>query len=203
MRSISKSRSSFRWLLPRLWVPGVWLALTPGLVVGQSPFHLEEATINDIHQAIQAGQISCQGLVQAYINRAKSYNGMCTELVTEDGGLIAPATGAVRAGSLITYPTETVPVSSVLPNFNQYEGLPIEFGRMEPTISDPGVQQQFGMRVGIPDAGQLNALETINIRGERSVSCKATCDAHPSTGRLPASCTPRGSKRRCADRCEE
>ena len=64
----------------------------------------------------------------------------------------------------------------------------IEFGRMEPTISDPSVQQQFGMRVGIPNAGQLNALETLNIRGERSVSCKATCDAHPSTGRLPASC---------------
>ena len=41
---------------------------------------------------------------------------------------------------------------------------------MEPTISDPSVQQQFGMRVGIPNAGQLNALETINIRGERSVT---------------------------------
>ncbi len=188
MKSISKSQSSFSWLLPRPFVLGVMLALTPGLVLAQSQFHLEEATINNIHQAIQAGQISCQGLVQAYINRAKSYNGMCTQLVTEDGGLIAPAQGAMRAGSLITYPTETVPVSSVLPNFDQYQGLPIEFGRMEPTISDPSVQQQFGMRVGIPNAGQLNALETINIRGERSVSCKATCDAHPSTGRLPASC---------------
>ena len=29
---------------------------------------------------------------------------------------------------------------------------------MEPTASDPAVQQQFGMIVGIPDAGQLNAL---------------------------------------------
>ncbi len=44
------------------------------------------------------------------------------------------------------------------------------------------------MRVGIPNAGQLNALETLNIRGERSVSCKATCDAAPSTGPLPNSC---------------
>ncbi len=39
-----------------------------------------------------------------------------------------------------------------------------------------------------PNARQLNALETLNIRGERSVSCKAACDAHPSTGPLPASC---------------
>ena len=127
MKSISKNPSSFSWLLPRLWVLGVLLALTPGLVFGQSQFHLEEATINDIHEAIQAGQISCQGLVQAYINRAKSYNGMCTQLVTEDGALVPPAEGAVRAGSLIAYPTETVPVSSVLPNFDQYQGLPIEF----------------------------------------------------------------------------
>ena len=45
---------------------------------------------------------------------------------------------------------------------------------------------QMGMRVGIPNAGQLNALETLNIRGERSVTCKGAFDAHPSTGPLPA-----------------
>ena len=44
----------------------------------------------------------------------------------------------------------------------------------------------MGMRVGIPNAGQLNALETLNIRGERSVTCKGAFDAHPSTGPLPA-----------------
>jgi amidase len=41
------------------------------------------------------------------------------------------------------------------------------------------------MRVGMPDAGQMNALETINIRGERSVTCKGKFDAHPATGPLP------------------
>jgi Asp-tRNA(Asn)/Glu-tRNA(Gln) amidotransferase A subunit family amidase len=59
---------------------------------------------------------------------------------------------------------------------------------METTISDPTVQQQVGMRVGIANAGQLNALEMINVRGERSVSCKLECDTHPSKGALPASC---------------
>ena len=59
---------------------------------------------------------------------------------------------------------------------------------MQSTVSDPGVQTQFGMRVGIPDAGQLNALTTLNIRGERSVTCKAECDLPPSAGPLPASC---------------
>jgi amidase len=77
-------------------------------------------------------------------------------------------------------------VSQVFPNFNEYAGPPFEFGRMEPTISDPGVQQQWGMRVGIPNAGQINALETLNIRGERSVTCKGDFDRAPSAGPLPA-----------------
>jgi Asp-tRNA(Asn)/Glu-tRNA(Gln) amidotransferase A subunit family amidase len=164
------------------------MGLAPRFAQGQEPFHLQEATIGGIHDAIRSGQITCQGLVQSYINRARAYNGVCTQLVTRDGAPVAPTKGSVRAGSPIVFPTQTVPASSVLPNLEEYAGLPIEFGRMEPTISDPTVQQQFGMRVGIPNAGQLNALETLNLRGERSVSCKATCDAHPSTGPLPASC---------------
>ena len=151
-------------------------------------FHVEEATIADLHRAIQRGQTTCTEVVEAYIARARAYNGVCTALVTKSGAPIPPAAGRVRAGSPIVFPTKTVPVSSVLPDFEQYTGLPIEFGRMEHTISDAGVQQQFGMRIAIPDAGQLNALETLNLRGERSVTCKAACDAPPSSGPLPAEC---------------
>jgi len=50
------------------------------------------------------------------------------------------------------------------------------------------VQQQYGMVTGIPNAGQINALSTLNIRGERSVSCQAACDLAPGAGPLPASC---------------
>ena len=50
---------------------------------------------------------------------------------------------------------------------------------MEPTASDPSVSQQYGMVVGIPNAGQVNALATLNIRGERSVTCKGEFDRHP------------------------
>ena len=50
------------------------------------------------------------------------------------------------------------------------------------------MQAQFGMVVGIPNAGQLNALSTLNLRGERSVTCKGACDAHPSSGALPSDC---------------
>ena len=132
----------------------------------QSRFHLQEATIDDLHRAIRDGQVTCRGVVQLYINRAKAYNGVSDVLVTKDGASIPPAPGVVRAGSPLKFPAQTVSISTLLPNFDQYAGPPIEFGRMEPTASDPTVQQQYGMTIGIPNAGQLNALGTLNIRGE-------------------------------------
>ncbi len=151
----------------------------------QFRFHLQEATIDDLHQAIRNGQITCRGVVQLYINRAKAYNGVSDVLVTKDGAPIPLAPGVVRAGSPLKFPTQTVAISTLLPNFDQYAGLPIEFGRMEPTASDPAVQQQYGMTIGIPNAGQLNALGTLNIRGERSVTCKGDRDRRPADGPLP------------------
>src|SRR3984893_10113205 len=155
-----------------------------------APFHLMEATIGDVHRAIQSGQITCQALVQAYLNRAKAYNGVSNELVTPDGAPIAEAPGVVRAGAPLKFPTATVKASTLLPDLDQYAGPPIEFGRMEPTASDSTVQQQYGMTVGIPNAGQVNALGTINIRGERSVTCKGEFDKPLAKGALPAGAPP-------------
>jgi amidase len=170
---------------------------TAGIVVHRArlqaqvpPFHLMEATIGDVHSAIQSGQITCQALVQAYLNRAKAYNGVSNQLVTPDGAPIAGAPGVVRAGAPLTFPTTTVKASTLLPDLDQYAGPPIEFGRMEPTASDPTVQQQYGMTVGIPNAGQVNALGTINIRGERSVTCKGEFDKPLAKGALPAGAPP-------------
>jgi Asp-tRNA(Asn)/Glu-tRNA(Gln) amidotransferase A subunit family amidase len=61
---------------------------------------------------------------------------------------------------------------------------------MESTASDRAVQQQYGMIAGIPDAGQVNALATLNIRGERSVTCRGEFDRHPSRGPLPPGAPP-------------
>jgi Asp-tRNA(Asn)/Glu-tRNA(Gln) amidotransferase A subunit family amidase len=165
---------------------GLLLLLASGLVFAQGTFNVEEATIASTQKAIQDGKITCHGVVQAYIDRIKAYNGTCTALVTADGKPIAQALGIVRGGRPLSFPTKTVAASTFLPDLDKYQGLPLEYGRMEPTVSDPNVKQQFGMRVGIANAGQLNAIETLNIRGERSVSCKAGCDA--ATGSLPASC---------------
>jgi Asp-tRNA(Asn)/Glu-tRNA(Gln) amidotransferase A subunit family amidase len=149
-------------------------------------FRVEEATIADIQGAIRSGATTCRGVVEAYIERARAYNGICTEIVTADAQLLPPALGAIRAGVRIEFPTQTVAASDVFPDLDEYRGLPLELGRMERTVSDSSVWAQMGMRVGIPDAGQVNALETFNLRGERSVTCKGDFDAHPSSGPLPA-----------------
>jgi len=96
------------------------------------------------------------------------------------------ATGAVRATVPLRFPTETVKASTVLPDLHKYKGPALEYGRMEMTASDPRVQQQFGMITGKPNAGQVNALATLNIRGERSVTCRGDFDRHPAEGPLPA-----------------
>ena len=153
-------------------------------------FQLVEATIDQLHAAIQAGATTCVAVVEEYIARARAYNGVSSLLVTEDGAPVVPAAGAVRAQSPIQFPTETVKASDVLPDLDKYQGPPLEFGRMEATASDPSVSQQFGMIVGIPNAGQLNALATLNIRGERSVTCRGDYDRHPSLGPLPADAPP-------------
>ena len=154
------------------------------------PFRLDEATIEELHAAIQAGRTTCVAVVQHYIERVRAYNGVASLLVTEDGAPVPEATGAVRATGPLRFPTETVKSSAILPDLDKYKGPALEYGRMEATASDPDVPQQFGMIAGKPNAGQVNALATLNIRGERSVTCRGDFDRHPSAGPLPIGAPP-------------
>ena len=147
MTGLTTIQERFRWGPARGLEAGILFLLMPGIAVAQLPgtrqpdvFHLEEATIEGIHHAIQDGQISCRRLVQAYVDRAGTYNGVCTQLVTIGGAPIAPASGSIRAGSALRFPTATAPVSSVLPDIDQYAGIPLDLGRLELTMSDPTVQ---------------------------------------------------------------
>lgn len=153
-------------------------------------FEVVEASIDDLHAAIRVGRTTLVDVVEQYIGRARVYNGVASMLVTEDGLPVPEATGVVRAGAPLKFPTKTIPVSDVLPDLGKYKGPPLEYGRMEATASKPDVAQQFGMIAGIPNAGQVNALSTLNIRGERSVTCWGEFDKHPSEGPLPAGAPP-------------
>jgi amidase len=153
-------------------------------------FQLEEATIADLHAAIREGRTTVTAVVQGYLARVRAYNGVASLLVTQDGGTAPEAKGVVRAGAALRFPAETVKASAILPDLDKYQGPPIEYGRMEATASKPDVQQQFGMIVGVPNGKQLNAIGTLNIRGERSVTCWGEFDRHPSQGPLPPNAPP-------------
>jgi Asp-tRNA(Asn)/Glu-tRNA(Gln) amidotransferase A subunit family amidase len=164
--------------------------VTPGPDSQDKPFRVDEATIDELHAAIQSGRTTCVAVVQQYIGRVRAYNGVASLLVTEDGGPVRDVNGAVRAMAPLRFPTETVKASTVLPDLHKYRGPALEFGRMEATASDPSVRQQYGMIIGRPNAGQVNALATLNIRGERSVTCRGDFDRHPSAGPLPPGAPP-------------
>ena len=155
-----------------------------------SGFVLEEATIADLHAAIRAGETTCVEVVQHYLARVRAYNGVASRLVTGDGAPVRAATGTVRAGAPVQFPTTTVNAADILPDLEHYQGPPLELGRMQATASDPAVVQQLGMITGIPGGTQLNALSTLNIRGERSVTCRGDFDRHPSNGPLPPGAPP-------------
>src|SRR5690348_17563486 len=99
-----------------------------GFASAQGAFNVEEATIASTQKAIQDGKVTCQGVVQAYIDRIKAYNGTCTALVTADGKAIKAAKGIVRGGKPLAFPTQTVAASTFLPSLDQYQGLPLEYG---------------------------------------------------------------------------
>src|SRR5579862_3414125 len=154
------------------------------------PFRIEEATIDALHRAIETGETNCVAVVEQYLARVRAYNGVASRLVTENGAAVAKAVGTVRAGAPLEFPTDTEAASTIYPDLDKYKGVPLEYGRMETTASDPSVKQQFGTIVGIPNAGQVNALGTLNIRGERSVTCRGEYDLHPSKGPLPPGAPP-------------
>ncbi|MGH7061358.1 MAG: hypothetical protein ACREFH_13295, partial [Stellaceae bacterium] len=126
------------------------------------PFRVEEATIDELHQAIRDGRTSCVDVVRQYLARARAFNGVASLLVTPDGSAVEPAESAVRAGAPLRFPTETLSAAAIFPDLDKYAGPPLEWGRMEATASDPAVRQQYGMIAGIPNGRQLNALATLN-----------------------------------------
>jgi amidase len=81
----------------------VCLALALGAVdadAGQQRggrFQVEEATIEQIQQAIRSRQTTTVGVVELYLRRIKAYNGTC---VNEPQGVLGPITTIPRAGQI-------------------------------------------------------------------------------------------------------
>ena len=65
-------------------------------------FHLEEATIAGIQQAIQTKQITTVQLVHLYLDRIKAYNGVCVDQPNGRLGFITPIPHAGQINALMT-----------------------------------------------------------------------------------------------------
>jgi Asp-tRNA(Asn)/Glu-tRNA(Gln) amidotransferase A subunit family amidase len=84
-------------------------------------FVLQEASIAQLHAAIQSGETTCVQVVQQYIERARRYNGVSTQLLTRDGRDIdAPMPGVVRAQATLQFPRATLRADDFLPDLDQY-----------------------------------------------------------------------------------
>src|SRR6195256_358101 len=102
---------------------GVHLAFTARAVSGPR-FHLEDATIADVHRAIRTKEITAEQLVQLYFKRIEAYNGTCVK------GEIDPATGLMFG--------EITPIENA-GQVNAYVTLNIRGKRSktDPTDNDP------------------------------------------------------------------
>jgi len=70
-------------------------------------FHLEEATIADVHRAIRAKQITVTQLVNLYFKRIEAYNGTCVkgEADPATGLMLGDLTPIENAGQINAYMT--------------------------------------------------------------------------------------------------
>ncbi|MSR35646.1 MAG: amidase [Gemmatimonadetes bacterium] len=64
-----------RFPLPLPIAIGLGLALALGAPLHAQMFRLEEATIDQVHQAMAAGTLTCRQLVQGYLDRIAAYDG--------------------------------------------------------------------------------------------------------------------------------
>ena len=83
------------------------LALTPHAGAQSARFHLEEATIADVHRAIRAKQITATQLVDLYFRRIEAYNGVCVkgDIDPDTGLMLGDLTPVENAGQLNAYMT--------------------------------------------------------------------------------------------------
>jgi Asp-tRNA(Asn)/Glu-tRNA(Gln) amidotransferase A subunit family amidase len=92
-------------LPPRHWTRSIVLSLSLAVAIPstgatqetRATFHLQDATIAHLQQAIKSGRITTVGLVELYLKRIKAYNGTC---VNEPQGILGPITTIPHAGQI-------------------------------------------------------------------------------------------------------
>ena len=79
-----------------------WAALPASEAEAKPKFQIDEATIADIHRAIQTRQLTATELVTLYLERIKAYHGTC---VNEPEGILGPISTIPHADKLNAFIT--------------------------------------------------------------------------------------------------
>ena len=100
MTKLYRTRKRFS----RLWFYSITAALSCAAVSAHAAgkFHVEEATIADIQQAILAKKLTSTELVKLYLARVKAYNGVGVDQPDGPLGLAKPVAHAKGVNALIT-----------------------------------------------------------------------------------------------------
>jgi len=160
------------------------LAFLPSRAEAQGRFQIEEVTIADMHNAIKSGQTTCKAIVQAYIDRRRRTTARARRSSHWTGHRFLQR--RVRCAP-VHHSGFQPPLYRCRASFRMFRSTQ---GCLS---SSAGWSRRFrpGCAAAVRHArrhserGQLNALETLNIRGERSVTCKGDFDRAPSAGPLP------------------
>ena len=104
-----------RTFRPAMFGIGVALLVTPYAASEEKAqsawqFHLEEATIGDVHRAIRAKQITAEQLLSLYFKRIEAYNGTCVkgDIDSVTGLMLGDLTPIENAGQINAYVTLNV-----------------------------------------------------------------------------------------------
>src|SRR5712671_2252902 len=171
---------------------GASLLLTRPVEASAAPawqFHLEEATIADVHRAIRAKQITAVQLVNLYFKRIEAYNGACVK------GDIDPATGLMlgeltpieNAGQVNAYMTLNVRGKrSKTDQADNDANLPdaLEVARAQDAYFER-TGQLVGPLHGIPFAIKDN-YDTIDIRTTAGAAAEYADDKPPKDATMVA-----------------
>src|SRR5579863_1009316 len=98
-------RKNSAWAILAIAVVTLTKFMTPTVRAQRAPapkFHLEEASIADIQQAILTKQITTEQVVHLYLDRIKAYNGVCVDQPNGQLGFITPISHAGQINALMT-----------------------------------------------------------------------------------------------------
>jgi len=152
-------------------------------------FHLEEATIADVHRAIRARQITAVQLLNLYFKRIEAYNGPCVK------GEIDPATGLMlgeltpieHAGQVNAYMTLNIRGKrSKTDAADNDTNLPdaLEVARAQDTYFER-TDQLVGPLHGVPFAIKDN-YDTIDMRTTAGAAAEYANDKPPKDATMVA-----------------